>query len=69
MAVSVPQRVRETWKRLAPLPLGKRVFSLAIGRMAPYTGTIGAEVVELEAGYAGRQPIADPGAFRGAEDA
>lgn len=46
------ERVRTMWKRLSPLPGGKRLFSLAVGQAAPYTGTIGALVDELEPGYA-----------------
>lgn len=44
--------LREAWDRLSPLPGGKRLFSRAIGLAAPYTFTIGAEVVALERGYA-----------------
>lgn len=39
------------WSRLSKLPAGNRVFSRFVGRMAPYTGTIGATVLELRDGY------------------
>lgn len=44
--------IREAWKRLAPLPGGKRLFSRFVGRAAPYTGTIRAEVEDLGLGHA-----------------
>ena len=40
------------WGRLKAVPGGKTLFSKAIGKMAPYTGTIGAQVVHLEKGLA-----------------
>ena len=36
--------LRLTWEKLAPLPGGKALYSAFVGRMAPYTGSIGAKV-------------------------
>lgn len=39
------------WKRLSPLPGGKWLFSRIVGWTAPYTGSIGAIVLELAPGH------------------
>lgn len=44
--------VRDAWNVLSGMPGGKVVFSRLVGRMAPYTSTIGATVTVLRAGYA-----------------
>jgi len=46
------EKVRKQWEFLSPWPGGKWLFSWAIGWKAPYSGTIGALVDELEPGYA-----------------
>ena len=45
-------RIRSLWDRLSGLPGGARLFSRLVGQAAPYTGTIGARVIELGEGHA-----------------
>ena len=40
------------WSRLSPLPAGRKMFSLGLGWMTPYSGSIGALVEDLKPGYA-----------------
>ena len=40
------------WKKWVSRPAGKRIFSMLLGRMIPYTGSIKAHVVSLKPGYA-----------------
>ena len=42
--------VMEKWKRARRSGLGRWLFSRAVGRFAPYTGTIGARIEKLEPG-------------------
>jgi acyl-coenzyme A thioesterase PaaI-like protein len=52
-----------TWRRLAHWPGGRWLFSRLVGRMAPYTGSIGARVLTLERGHA-QVALADRRAVR-----
>ena len=40
------------WSRAQRIPGGPGIFSRFVGRMAPYTATINARVLELDVGYA-----------------
>jgi len=52
-----------TWQRVSPLPFGKRLFSWAVGRTAPYTGSVGGVYTDVRPGYA-RVELADRRAVR-----
>ncbi len=43
--------VRKAWSLAGSVPFGKQIVSRLIGRIAPYTGTIGAQIVELSEGH------------------
>ena len=47
-----PSALLDLWKKLADKPLGRRIFSKLVGAAAPYTGTIGATVLDLAPGRA-----------------
>jgi acyl-coenzyme A thioesterase PaaI-like protein len=55
--------IKDAWDLLHALPGGKAVFSRLVGRAAPYTGTIHAQVTVLRPGYAEVQ-MADRKAVR-----
>jgi acyl-coenzyme A thioesterase PaaI-like protein len=51
-ALDAPGGIVATWwQRLKDKPGGRTLFSMVIGRMAPYTNTIGARVLELGPGH------------------
>ena len=50
--------ILEAWRRCRHLPAGDRLFSWALGRMVPYSGSIGAVVRDLSPGRA-RVELAD----------
>ena len=52
MATSLSATLFAFWRRLAPLPGGRWLFSKVVGRLAPYSGSMGARVETLEPGHA-----------------
>jgi len=55
--------IRVAWDRLVRVPGGKLLYSRMVGRLAPYTGSMGAVVQELSEGYS-RVTLADRRAVR-----
>jgi uncharacterized protein (TIGR00369 family) len=43
--------IRQAWDLLSGVPGGKAVFSRLVGRMAPYSGSVGAKITVLRTGY------------------
>lgn len=50
-STSISETLFAFWRRLAPLPGGTWLFSRILGRLAPYTGSMGAHVKLLEPGH------------------
>ncbi len=50
--MSIGHTIFNNWSRLSRWPGGKWLFSRLVGRMVPYSGTISANICELEPGFA-----------------
>ncbi len=44
--------IRKGWDLLSPLPGGRKLYGRLLAASIPYTGSIRAEIVDLQAGYA-----------------
>ena len=51
MSASPGPRLLRLWRTLSPWPGGRWLFSVILGRMVPYTGTIRPRIIELRPGY------------------
>lgn len=51
MTHSIGPRLRRHWHRLSPTAAGRWLFSRVLGRVVPYTGTLGARIEVLEPGH------------------
>jgi acyl-coenzyme A thioesterase PaaI-like protein len=47
-----PAGIRQLWGMLKRVPKGGKLMGALVGRMAPYTGTIAPEILELDLGRA-----------------
>ena len=47
-----PTSILSTWKTFADKPFGKQLVSRAVGLMAPYTGSISPQILEISPGHA-----------------
>lgn len=52
MSSAPTARIAALWTRLSPIPGGRWLFARLLGRMVPYSATIGARVEHLEPGHA-----------------
>ena len=51
MSESIGPKLRSLWQMAASKPGGKWLFSKLLGKIVPYTGSIGASVETMEPGY------------------
>lgn len=51
MSSSIGPTLRQQWRRMSGKPGGKWLFSRLLGRIVPYSGSIGARIDTLEPGH------------------